>query len=202
VSHRAWPSVVYLVLLHLKRTHSLGNFFRFLDNKPDAAALLQVYARENDVELLRDFYYQDDRRTESACLALRESLGVSDFGDKMAKIRSGLKSFNEDKERGFEAKVRLFRFLDDRRGLVGEADDIVFIESIFGQMVDDQLRLLAYQQTLERECDGRKSFLGLNINETIRQCLVSGWPKKADKVKSDWKVPDKRYGCFFPPFPP
>jgi hypothetical protein len=105
-----WPlfPAVYLVLLHLKRTHSLGNFFRFLDNKPDAAALLQVYARKHDVELLRDFYYQDDRRTESACLALRESLAAADFGDRMAKIRSGLKSFNEDKERGFEAKVRIF----------------------------------------------------------------------------------------------
>jgi hypothetical protein len=94
-----------MVLLHIKRTHSLGNFFRFLDNKPDAAALLQVYARKYDVELLRDFYFQDDRRTESACLALEESLEIADFGDKMAKIRTGQRAFNEDKERVFEAKV-------------------------------------------------------------------------------------------------
>lgn len=67
---------MYTVLLHLKRVHSLGDFFRFVDKKPDAVALLQVYAKENDVELLRDFYYQDDRRKESACLALKESIGL------------------------------------------------------------------------------------------------------------------------------
>lgn len=69
--------IVSTVLLSLHSTHSLGNFFRLIDNKPDAAALLQVYAKENDVELLRDFYYQDDRRIESGVLALKESLGTN-----------------------------------------------------------------------------------------------------------------------------
>jgi hypothetical protein len=63
-------------------------------------------------------------------------------------------------------------------------------------MVDDELRLLAFQQNLERESDGRKSFVGLSVNETIRQCIVTGWSKKADKIKTDWKVPDKRLGTF------
>lgn len=114
------------MLLALHTTHSLGNFFRLIDNKPDAAALLQVYAKENDVELLRDFYYQDDRRIESGILALRESLGTDvssrhlsqaidqcadgntsqSFGDKVAKVRIAAKSFGEDKDCGFETKVR------------------------------------------------------------------------------------------------
>lgn len=68
---------VYTVLLHLRRVHALGDFFRFVDNKPDAAALLQVYAKENDLELLRDFYYQDDRRRETACLAIEESWAIA-----------------------------------------------------------------------------------------------------------------------------
>lgn len=72
----AYALAVSTVLLSLHSTHSLGNFFRLIDNKPDAAALLQVYAKENDVELLRDFYYQDDRRVESGILALKESLAI------------------------------------------------------------------------------------------------------------------------------
>jgi hypothetical protein len=59
-------------------------------------------------------------------------------------------------------------------------------------MIDDQLRLMAYQLTLEKEADGRKTFFGLSVNGTISQCLIGGWPKKADKLKSDFKVPDKR----------
>lgn len=116
------PNLVYTVILHLQKSHSLGNFFRFIDNKPDAAALLQVYAKENDVELLRDFYYQDDRRQATACLALEESEIIAvrtrcpredyslmqleqDFGDRVAKVRTAAKAFGEDKESAFEAKV-------------------------------------------------------------------------------------------------
>ncbi|KAL8276676.1 hypothetical protein RQP46_010944 [Phenoliferia psychrophenolica] len=157
------PNLVFTVLLHLRRVHPLGDFFRFVDSKPDAAALLQVYAKENDVELLRDFYYQDDRRKESACLAIEESWTIADFGDKVAKIRVAQKAFGEDKDSAFEAK-----------------------------MLDDQIKLLALQQTLEQESLG-KSFVGLSINETIRACLIGGLSKRADKVRSDFKVPDKRF---------
>lgn len=120
---------VFTVLLHLRRVHALGDFFRFVDNKPDATALLQVYAKENDIELLRDFYYQDDRRKETACLALEESWSITvrpprcffffwwgrdadfwlrrqDFGGKVAKVRVAQKAFAEDKDSAFEAKVR------------------------------------------------------------------------------------------------
>lgn len=58
-------------------------------------------------------------------------------------------------------------------------------------MIEDQIRLLAYQQSLESETPG-KTFVGLSVNDTIRQCILNGAPKKADKVKSDFKVPDKR----------
>jgi hypothetical protein len=44
------------------------------------------------------------------------------------------------------------------------------------------------------ENDGKiVSSFGTSINETIRLCLVNGMAKKAEKFKSDFKVPDKRY---------
>jgi hypothetical protein len=69
---------VYQVLLHLRSTLSPGDFFHVLDdsispNLTPAVRLLQVYAREGDRQLLRDFYYQDDRRTENACLEMEEA---------------------------------------------------------------------------------------------------------------------------------
>jgi len=59
--------------------------------------------------------------------------------------------------------------------------------------VEEQIRLLAFQQVLEQESGSRKSFVGLSMNETIRACITAGLSKKADKVKNDWKVPDKRF---------
>lgn len=63
-------------------------------------------------------------------------------------------------------------------------------------MVDDQIRLLVLQQQLEQEAAASgRPFVGLSVNGTIRQCLLAGLDKKADKTRSDFKVPDKR--CAF-----
>jgi hypothetical protein len=55
----------------------LGSFFRLIEDGGDklvpASRLLEVYAREQDREMLRDFFYSDDRRVESAVLALDEA---------------------------------------------------------------------------------------------------------------------------------
>lgn len=44
------------------------------------------------------------------------------------------------------------------------------------------------QQTLEKDGDGQRPFVGLSLNETLRQCIIAGWAKKADKLRSDFKV--------------
>lgn len=58
--------------------------------------------------------------------------------------------------------------------------------------MEEYSRLLNTQQQLEKEADGKISFFGLSVNETIRICLINGMSKRADKIKSDFKVPDKR----------
>jgi vacuolar protein sorting-associated protein 16 len=69
--------LVYHVLLHLYKRLPLGTFFRLIEDGGAglelANRLLQVYAREQNREMLRDFYYSDDRRVESAVLSLEEA---------------------------------------------------------------------------------------------------------------------------------
>ena len=36
-------------------------------------------------------------------------------------------------------------------------------------------------------------FFGLSIDETIKKCLLNGMSKHVDKLKLDFKVPDKSY---------
>ena len=70
------PSV-YHVLLQLYNRLPLGAFFRLIEDGGSSLApasrLLQVYAKEQNPEMLRDFYYSDDRRVESAVLSLEEA---------------------------------------------------------------------------------------------------------------------------------
>ena len=109
--HSGDTDMVYHVLLHLRHTLSPGDFFHLLDDANDpqvapALALLQVYAKQADRQLLRDFYYQDDRRVETACLELQEAGETSSVQDRLAGLKAAAKAFGEDKERSFEAKVR------------------------------------------------------------------------------------------------
>ncbi|KAI0918848.1 hypothetical protein AcV7_006962 [Taiwanofungus camphoratus] len=160
--------LVYHVLLHLQKRLPLGSFFRLIEEGGSrlapASKLLQVYAREQNRDMLRDFYYSDDRRVESAVLCLDEAASMMDPASKITSVKAAHKFFSEDRERVFEAK-----------------------------MMDDYARLLNVQLQLEKEADGKISFFGLSINETIRTCLTNGMSKRADKLKSDFKVPDKRF---------
>ena len=188
--------LIYHVLLRLKNHLSRGDFFRIIQAPISdalvpstgqnaqrtasklastrrylslASNLLEAYAKEVDRDLLKDFYYQDDRRTDSAILALQEANAVpnasdTELPDKVFKLKTAMKFFSEDKERSLETKL-----------------------------VDEQIRLLAFQQALEKEDGHRSQFTGLSLNETIRQLLFRNMSKKAEKLRSDFKVPDKRY---------
>ncbi|KAH9852249.1 vacuolar protein sorting-associated protein 16 [Lenzites betulinus] len=160
--------LVYHVLLHLQKRLSLGSFFRLIEEGGPrlalASRLLQVYARAQNRDMLRDFYYSDDRRVESAVLCLEDAASSSDPAAKITSVKAAQKFFSEDKDRSFEAKI-----------------------------TDESVRLLVQQQQLEKEADGKIVFFGLSVNETIRTCLLNGMAKRADKVKSDFKVPDRRF---------
>ncbi|PCH35379.1 vacuolar protein sorting-associated protein 16 [Wolfiporia cocos MD-104 SS10] len=175
--------LVYHVLLHLQRRLPLGSFFRLIEEGGSrlalASRLLQVYAREQNRDMLRDFYYSDDRRVESAVLCLDEAASMVDPSAKISSVKAAQKFFSEDKERGFEAKAG------------------IKLAKLSVQTMDEYSRLLAAQQQLEKEADGKIQFFGLNVNETIRTCLINGMAKRADKIKSDFKVPDKRHAQQF-----
>src|SRR5258707_738814 len=98
-------------------------------------------------------------------------------------VRSAQKFFSEDKDHSFESKVRY--------------SDISFpIFSLAMRMTDESARLLTFQQQLENETDGKIKFFGLSVNQTMRACILNGFSKRADKIKSDFKVPDKRFVIF------
>jgi vacuolar protein sorting-associated protein 16 len=59
--------------------------------------------------------------------------------------------------------------------------------------MDESAKLMTFQQQLEKETNGKVTFFGQSVNETIRTCLLNNMSKRADKIKSEFKVTDKRY---------
>ncbi|KAI8327280.1 Vps16, C-terminal region-domain-containing protein [Choanephora cucurbitarum] len=143
--------LVYLVIFHLKRKLPLGDFFRMINNKPMACNLLEVYCKEQNIELLRDFYYQDDRSIDGANIRLIEGFSEMDITERIKKLK--------------------------------EAGKYI--------AVDEAVRLLQFQLQLEK--DTQQSFTGLSTSETIYKCTVLGQHNKASKIKTDFKIPDKRF---------
>ena len=103
-------------------------------------------------------------------------------------MKAAQKFFSEDKDRSFEAKVCIALATPRLTSVPLPLSNV----SLSVQMMDESVRLLTFQQQLEKEADGKIAFFGLSVNETIRACLVNGMSKRADKLKSDFKVPDKR----------
>ncbi|KAI8923450.1 Vps16, N-terminal region-domain-containing protein [Entophlyctis helioformis] len=114
--------LVYLVLLHMKRKLPPADFFRIVSDKPLACSLLEAYCREQDTQLLRDFYDQDDRRAASAHLLFQESHLDKDVQVRLIKLKASSKLYSEEKDCAFEVKA-----------------------------LEDQGKLLLLQSTLERE---------------------------------------------------
>ncbi|GAA5885073.1 hypothetical protein JCM16303_006391 [Sporobolomyces ruberrimus] len=158
--------LIYSVLLPMLANRPAGDVFRLLPSYPLSTSLLESYAHDTDRKLLRDFYYVEDRRWESAVLELEESLELREdaFGERVEKVRRAGKRFSEDKEYGFEAK-----------------------------MTEEHVKLLILQQTLESESPNKRKYVGLSVNDTVRNCILDGMEKKVDKIKKDYSIPDKRF---------
>ncbi|KAG9293340.1 hypothetical protein G9A89_007586 [Geosiphon pyriformis] len=156
--------LVYLVMLHLKKKLlPSGEFFRIINDKPMACNLLEVFCKQQDLKLLKDFYYQDDRHVDRANITVLESYEQTDLHDRIDKLKVALKAYQDDKDHSFEAKA-----------------------------IEENIKLLQKQSQLEKEIVGQQ-FVGLSVSETVHKCIMSKEPGKADKLKSDFKIPDKRF---------
>lgn len=155
--------IVFYVLLILKKKLPLANFFRIINNRPVASSLIESSARETDTGLLRDFYYQDDRRADGAHVILRESLEQKDLVIKMEKLKLAAKLLADSKEHVLEAKA-----------------------------LDESARLLQMQEVFEKDLQGER-FVGDSVNETVFKLIRMGYSSRANKVKSEFKIPEKRF---------
>jgi vacuolar protein sorting-associated protein 16 len=97
--------LVFFVLLHLKKKLPLASFFRVINNRPVATALVESSAREQDRELLKDLYYQDDRRVDGANVIIGESLRQRDALSKIDKLKLAAKLLQDSKESILEVKA-------------------------------------------------------------------------------------------------
>ncbi len=184
--------LILYVLILLLRKLSLGQFFKLISGKPAATNLFESFIKTNitfsdhlsnsesteftgevginDVDksfkLLNDFYYQEDRKLELENLYLKESFDTIDVNDKIKGLRTTHKSYMELKS--------------IRPDLLPDAKSL-----------DENIKLITLQKQLETEYE--REFLNKSLVDTIYNLIFIGQGSRANKVKSEFKLSEKRF---------
>ena len=166
--------LIYYVLLHLKKKLPLASFFRTINTRPIAAALVETSALAQDTELLKDFYYQDDRRLDGSNLLFSEALIQAQLQTKIDKLRlaSRLLSDTKDPNALLHQKAHT------------EATQLLKAQEAFDKDIGEASAASGSSST---------TFTGMSLNQTIYTLIRSGYTKRAQKLQSDFKVLDKTY---------
>jgi hypothetical protein len=155
--------LIYYVLLHLKKKLPLSTFFRTINDRPAAAALVESSARQGDTELLKDLYYQDDRPIDGSNILISEALRQDDVHARIEKLNMASRVLSDSK------------------------DSAVLFQQ---RSISEATQLLKLQESLDKELSDGPDFVGLSVNETIYRLIRSGYGKRAQKIHNDFKVPE------------
>jgi hypothetical protein len=97
--------LVYHVLLQLKQKLPLATFFRTINGRPMATALIEASAVDQDQDLLKDLFYQDDRRVDGSNLLLREAIQSHDPIIMSDKLKPAIRILQDSKENSLQVKA-------------------------------------------------------------------------------------------------
>ncbi|KAG6541575.1 hypothetical protein Mapa_017028 [Marchantia paleacea] len=167
--------LVYFTIFHIWRQSrkSTLEFFRIIQSRPLARDLFIVYARESEPELLKKFYISVGAPQCCAEVFLRESWSCAQSivvrqgsalqGPRVKLIEQSAELYAQTKDHSFEAKA-----------------------------AEEHARLLKVQQDLEA-ATGQPIFVDSSVSDTIRTCITLGNHRAAQRIRTDFKVPDKRF---------
>ncbi|XP_044503267.1 protein VACUOLELESS1 isoform X1 [Mangifera indica] len=165
--------LVYLVLFHIWQKRPALEFFGMIQARPLACDLFITYARCYKHEFLKDFFLSTGQLQEVAFLLWKESweLGKNPMASKGSPLHG--------------PRIKL---IEKSHSLFAETKDHIF-ES---KAAEEHAKLLRIQHELEVSTK-QAIFVDSSISDTIRTCIVLGNHRAAMKVKTEFKVSEKRW---------
>jgi len=158
--------LVYLVLLHIHKSHPFDKFFELIRDKPLARALFIAYCKQADLPALKRIYYLMQMPVEAANVSVIEAYQSENWSDRMSKLDIALNFYaNKDVTDPFPAKATA-----------------------------EQMALLKHEAELMRESKDANddSFIDLSVSGLIEHHILNARPREAMNVKNKFKVPDVR----------
>nr|GLL22788.1 protein VACUOLELESS1 [Ipomoea trifida] len=165
--------LVYLVLLHIWQKRPALELFGTIQSRPLPRDLFISYARIYKHEFLKDFFLSTGQLQDVAFLLWKESW-------QLAK--------NPMASKGSPLHGPRIKLVEKAHGLFAETKEHVF-ES---KAAEEHAKLLRIQHELEVTTK-QAIFVDSSISDTIRTCIVLGNHRAATKVKTEFKVSEKRW---------
>jgi hypothetical protein len=139
-----------------------GEFLSFINTRPAARDLFLQYCRENDPELLKDFYFSHDVLHETANLMIIDAFGDPALDSRIKTLKDAARHYTNARDHPFKAKA-----------------------------TEEQAQLLQAQKGLEKAL--KEPFVNLPLGDTLYQVVLQNDQERANKLRKDFKVPDKRF---------
>jgi hypothetical protein len=171
--------LTHLVLLHARSILAEPDLCELLILQRGAQQLLEAYCKQREPELLKTLFYHVNHPVEAAAIAISEAYRASTGAQRM---------------RGFSIAVQLYEHATQPQC------------APLAKATEEQLKLLDAQRQLERGTRGLSSpqgapvalaarfrFLDTPLNETICKCFAYGQTTAAERLRSECKVPEKRW---------
>ncbi|KAL6137178.1 hypothetical protein ACLB2K_062472 [Fragaria x ananassa] len=181
--------LVYLVLFHIWQKREPLAFFKMIHPKPLARDLFVIYARCYNHEFLKDFFLSAGQLQEVAFLVWKESweLGKNPMASRGSPLHNPRIKLIDQSKTLFEGANKD----KESNSLFGEAikDKDFTFES---KAAEEHSKLLRAQHGLEMSTK-QAIFVDSSISDTILTCIVLGNHKAAMRVKTDFKVSEKRW---------
>ncbi|KAF3445002.1 hypothetical protein FNV43_RR14695 [Rhamnella rubrinervis] len=166
--------LVYLVLFHIWQKRPALEFFGMIQARTMARDLFTIYARCYKHEFLKDFFLSNGQLQVGGGFSFMEGImgpwknpmaskGSPLHGPRIKLIEKAQHLFSETKEHTFESKA-----------------------------AEEHAKLLRMQHELEVTTK-QAIFVDSSISDTIRTCIVLGNHRAATKVKTEFKVSEKRW---------
>ncbi|EGC36173.1 hypothetical protein DICPUDRAFT_32286 [Dictyostelium purpureum] len=157
--------LVYLVLLSMKRNLEISHFLEVTFSKTVALDLLiNMCKQKNDLPLLREIYDIKGQIREMSNIFLTEAFRNPDLDGRMKAYHKAIDCLRQSKDKEDQSTLK---------------------------NVEDQIKLEMLQKELETSL--QEQFEGMSISDTIYKLISLNQGKRANSIKSEFKVPDKRF---------
>lgn len=157
--------LVYTVILNMRESMPLADFRLTIRNYPAAQALYKKYCREHNPQGLREVHAQEDDWCAQADSHVYEAVeGIVDGLSCEVSLQAAYESYKK-----------------------GRSD-------LHASICEENAKLVRTQRALEQSIpDLRGRLTGTSVHQTCSILLISGDIKHADKIRADFRIPERRF---------